>query len=153
MNFQISSRTAFLCVHSLSSPLSNSLTLTFGVIWNQPEKVKLNCPLFYLLKRFCMYRRRSCFSLHLLVKCIARIVGFLSPPVLCASPTACIPFFHPPSFPALLNPTPPLAGTAVCPSPFLADGRSSVHRSVLPLSLPYVRGSVCILPWPVSLVL
>lgn len=65
-----------------------------------------------------MYRRRSCFSLHLLVKCIARIVGFLSP-ALHAFPTACIPLFYPLLFPVLLNPTPPLAGTLVCPSPFL----------------------------------
>lgn len=117
VNLWISSRTAFLCVYSLSS-LSDSLTLTSSVIWNQPEKVKLNCPLFYLLKSFCMYRRWSHFSLHLLVKCIARIVGFLSP-ALHAFPTACIPLFYPLLFPAFLNPTPPLAGTLVCPSPFL----------------------------------
>ena len=90
--------------------------LACGVVWNQPEKVKWSCPLFYLLKRLCVYRRRSCFSVYLL-KCIARTVGFLSP-VLHASPTACIPLFYPLLFPALLNPTPPLAGTPVCPTPF-----------------------------------
>lgn len=80
--------------------------------------MKLNCPLFYLLRSFCMYRRRSHFLLHLLVKCIACIVGFLSP-ALRAFPTAYIPLFYPLLFPAFLNPTPPLAGTLVRPSPFL----------------------------------
>lgn len=95
----------------------------------------MSLPLFYLHKRFCMYRRKSCFSLYLLIKCIIRIMGFVPPPVVYTSPTAGMPVLSSSISSA------PESNTSCWDSdippilPSLA-GRSSVYCSVHPLSLP-----------------
>lgn len=129
-------RTAFMCVYFLSSPLWNSFTLTSGVMWSEPGKVSLSCPFCNVFERFCVYRSR-------LWQCIVCTRRFSVLLLFCVPLPLCAPLFYSPISSTPESNTPSCWVTRMCQFlPWLME-------ELCPSS---PLQSLCILPWPISLI-
>lgn len=128
-------RTAFVCVFTEFSSLEFFHTHS-GVTWNESGKVSLSCPFCNVFERFCVYR--SC-----LWQCIVCMERFSVLLLFCVPLPLCAHLFYSP-----ISSTPE-SNTSSCWVTRMCQSLPWLMEELCPS--PPLQ-SLCILPWPISLI-